>query len=263
MGKNVQDKMRLIDTHAHLYLDKFEKDRPEVMQRAFDEGVERIYLPNIDSHSIDDMLELEKAYPNRCFPMMGLHPCSVQADFEKELSVVESWLEKRPFAAVGEIGIDLYWDKTYFEQQKEAFLRQIEWAKSLNLPIVIHSREATDVIIELLSGVKDDALKGIFHCFTGTLDQAHAITEMGFLLGIGGVLTFKNSGLDQTLKEVALQHIVLETDAPYLSPVPYRGKRNESSFVLYVARKLAEIKGERLEKIADITTQNALALFGA
>lgn len=253
--------MRLIDTHAHLYLEKFKEDRPEVMQRAFERGVERIYLPNIDSSSIDDMLELEKAYPDRCLAMMGLHPCSVQADFESELSVVESWLEKRPFAAVGEIGIDLYWDKTYFEQQKEAFLRQIDWAKNLNLPIVIHSREATDVIIELLKGVQDDRLKGIFHCFTGTVDQAGAITEMGFLLGIGGVLTFKNAGLDQTIKEVDLQYLVLETDAPYLSPLPYRGKRNESSYVFYVAQKLAEIKGERIEKIADITTQNALGLF--
>ncbi len=253
--------MRLIDTHAHLYLEQFEKDREEVLERALDKGVERIYLPNIDSDSIESMLELEKAYSGRCIAMMGLHPCSVKENFEEELSLVKSWLEKRSFAAVGEIGIDLYWDKTYIEEQKEAFLQQIGWAKSYNLPIVIHSREATDVIIELLSKVQDEKLRGIFHCFTGTVDQAQAITNMGFLLGIGGVLTFKNSGLDKTIKEVDLQHLVLETDAPYLSPVPYRGKRNESSYVFYVAQKLAEIKEESIEKIADITTQNALKLF--
>jgi TatD DNase family protein len=255
--------MRLIDTHAHLYLKQFEEDRTEVLQRAFDKGIDRIYLPNIDSSSIDDMLDLEKKYPQNCFAMMGLHPCSVKADFEEELGIVESWLEKRAFAAVGEIGIDLYWDKTYVEQQKEAFLRQIEWAKKIGLPIVIHSREATDVIIDLLKEVYDEQLRGIFHCFTGTVEQARAITDMGFLLGIGGVLTFKNAGLDKTIQEVDLQHLVLETDAPYLTPAPYRGKRNESSYVMYVAEKLADIKGEKLEKIADITTQNALRVFAA
>lgn len=253
--------MKLIDTHAHLYLDQFKEDRSAIMQRALNKGIDKIYLPNIDSSSIDDMLNLEKAYPANCFAMMGLHPCSVKEDYEKELDIVASWLKKRTFSAIGEIGIDMYWDTTFIEQQKDAFLRQIEWAKSLDRPIVIHSREATDIIIELLQGVIDEKLKGIFHCFTGTLEQAHTIIEMGFLLGIGGVLTFKNAGLDKTIREIELQHLVLETDAPYLSPVPFRGKRNETSYVFHVAQKLAEIKGIEIEKVADITTRNAQRIF--
>jgi len=253
--------MSLIDTHAHLYVQQFDKDRSEVLERAKKNGVNRVYLPNIDSSSIKAMLDLERKFPDRCFAMMGLHPCSVKDDYEEELAVVKQWLDKRSFAAVGEIGIDLYWDTSFFEQQKDAFLRQIEWAKELDLPIVIHSREATDVIIELLQGVNDDKLRGIFHCFTGAVEQARAITDMGFLLGIGGVLTFKNSGLDKTIAEVDLSHLVLETDAPYLAPVPFRGKRNESSYILHIAEKLAKIKKEDMENIARITTQNALDLF--
>lgn len=253
--------MSLIDTHAHLYVEQFDKDRSEVLERAKKNGVNRVYLPNIDSSSIKAMLDLERKFPDRCFAMMGLHPCSVKDDYEEELAVVKQWLDKRSFAAVGEIGIDLYWDTSFFEQQKDAFLRQIDWAKALNLPIVIHSREATDVIIELLQGVNDDKLRGIFHCFTGAVEQARAITDMGFLLGIGGVLTFKNSGLDKTIAEVDLSHLVLETDAPYLAPVPFRGKRNESSYILHIAEKLAKIKKEDMENIARITTQNALDLF--
>jgi len=253
--------MSLIDTHAHLYVEQFDKDRSEVLERAKKNGVNRVYLPNIDSSSIKAMLDLERKFPDRCFAMMGLHPCSVKDDYEEELAVVKQWLDKRSFAAVGEIGIDLYWDTSFFEQQKDAFLRQIEWAKELDLPIVIHSREATDVIIELLQGVNDDKLRGIFHCFTGAVEQARAITDMGFLLGIGGVLTFKNSGLDKTIAEVDLSHLVLETDAPYLAPVPFRGKRNESSYILHIAEKLAKIKKEDMENIARITTQNALDLF--
>ncbi len=231
------------------------------MDRAIALGVDRVYLPNIDSSSVEAMLALEEAYPEHCFAMMGLHPCSVKADYEEELAKVRNWLDKRPFAAVGEIGIDLYWDKTFFEQQKEAFLRQISWAKELDRPIVIHSRDATDVIIELLDTVRGEKLRGIFHCFTGTLEQAEAITEMGFLLGIGGVLTFKNSGLDRVMEDISLDKVVLETDAPYLAPVPYRGKRNESGYVVKVGEKLASIKGEAIEKIAQITTENALNLF--
>ncbi len=253
--------MKWIDTHAHLYVQQFDSDRSEAMDRALKLGVDRIYLPNIDSSSIDAMLALEQAYPEHCFAMMGLHPCSVKANYEEELEQVRYWLEKRPFAAVGEIGIDLYWDKTFFEQQKEAFLRQIKWAKEFDRPIVIHSRDATDVIIDLLKEVHDERLKGIFHCFTGTRQQAAAIIEMGFLLGIGGVLTFKNAGLDKVMKEISLEHIVLETDAPYLAPVPYRGKRNESSYVVKVGEKLAAVKGEAVEKIARITSENALNLF--
>ncbi|MCI5082388.1 MAG: TatD family hydrolase [Saprospiraceae bacterium] len=253
--------MILIDTHTHLYAKQFDEDRAEMMQRAFDEQVDYFYLPNIDSSSIEGMLQLEQAYPEKCFAMMGLHPCSVKDNYKEELRIVKEWLDKRPFVAIGEIGIDLYWDKTYFEQQKEAFLTQIEWAKALDIPIVIHSREATSIIIELLREVKDDRLRGIFHCFTGSVEEAEAIIDLGFLLGIGGVLTFKNAGLDKTMAQVDLSHVVLETDAPYLAPVPYRGKRNESSYVRKVAEKLAQIHAKPVEEIARITSENAQALF--
>jgi TatD DNase family protein len=253
--------MKLIDTHTHLYAKQFDDDRAEMMQRAFANKVEAFYLPNIDSSSIEGMLELEQTYPGQCFAMMGLHPCSVKENYKEELATVKEWLDKRPFVAIGEIGIDLYWDKTFFEQQKEAFLTQVEWAKELDIPIVIHSRESTSIIIELLREVKDDRLRGIFHCFGGSVEEAEAIIDLGFLLGIGGVLTFKKSGLANTLASVDLKHIVLETDSPYLAPVPYRGKRNESSYVLHVAEKLATVKQMGLDEVAQITTENANALF--
>ncbi|GJM33985.1 MAG: TatD family hydrolase [Saprospiraceae bacterium] len=253
--------MRLVDTHTHLYAKAFNNDREAMIQRALDQNVEQFFLPNIDSESIEGMLELEAAYPDRCFAMMGLHPCSVKENFEEELTIMRQWLDRRKFCAVGEIGIDLYWDKTFFEQQKTAFLTQIEWAMELDIPIVIHSRNSTEVIIDLLKGVQDDRLRGIFHCFGGTEAEANAIIDLGFLLGIGGVLTYKNSGLDQALKDIDLKNIVLETDSPYLAPVPFRGKRNESAYVRTVAEKLAEVKGIELEAVAKITTQNAKRIF--
>ncbi len=254
--------MKLVDTHTHLYAKAFNGDRDAMIQRAIEQGVEQFFLPNIDGESIEGMLALEAAYPNRCFAMMGLHPCSVKENFKEELATVRQWLDRRKFCAVGEIGIDLYWDKTFFEQQKEAFLTQIQWAIEFDIPIVIHSRESTDIIIEMLKKAKDNRLRGIFHCFGGTEEQAKAIIDLGFLLGIGGVLTYKNSGLGQALQEIDLQHIVLETDAPYLAPVPYRGKRNESAYVRAVAEKLAEVKGVTLEAVAKATTQNAERVFG-
>lgn len=253
--------MKLIDTHTHLYANPFEGDRDEMMQRAFANKVVAFYLPNIDSSSIEEMLALEQNYPDQCFAMMGLHPCSVKENYKEELATVKKWLDKRPFVAIGEIGIDLYWDKTFFEQQKEAFLTQVEWAKELDIPIVIHSRESTSIIIELLREVKDDRLRGIFHCFGGSVEEAEAIIELGFSLGIGGVLTFKKSGLAHTLRSVDLKHIVLETDSPYLAPVPYRGKRNESSYILHIAEELARVKQIGLDEVARVTTENALAIF--
>ncbi len=253
--------MELVDTHAHLYLNKFDEDREETMQRAAANGVNRIYLPNIDRQSIDSMLKMERTYPETCFPMMGLHPCSVKENYLEELEIVENWLKKRPFIAVGEIGLDLYWDKTFFSQQKEAFKMQMNWAKDLDIPIVIHSRESTKEVIEILKEEKTDKLRGIFHCFGGNVEEARQIIDLGFLLGIGGVLTYKKSGLDQTLTEIDLKHIVLETDAPFLSPVPYRGKRNESSYILNIAERLATIKNKSVEEVAEITTKNANTVF--
>ena len=255
--------MSLIDSHTHLYAEEFAEDRDAMIQRAVDLGVERFYLPNIDSSSIESMLHLEETYPDRCFAMMGLHPCSVKANYREELSLVKEWLDKRPFCAVGEIGIDLYWDKTFAKEQEEAFLIQVEWAKELGLPIVIHSRESIDLILALLQPVRDDRLRGIFHCFTGNLEQANSIIELGFLMGLGGVLTFKNSGLDRTVADIDLKHFVLETDSPYLAPTPYRGKRNESAYVRLVAEKLSQVKGVSLEEVARVTTDNALQLFGS
>lgn len=252
----------LIDTHTHLYVEQFKDDRVETIERALAAGVKRFYLPNIDSEHIDDLLALEAAYPAHCFAMMGLHPCSVKENYEAELATVKEWLDKRPFCAVGEIGIDLYWDKSFFEQQKDAFRRQIQWAKDLDIPIVIHSRESTWEVIAILQEMQDEKLRGIFHCFGGSVEEANAITELGFHLGIGGVLTFKKAKLDETLKQIDLKHIVLETDSPYLAPKPYRGKRNESAYVRIIAEKLAAVKELSLEEISEVTTQNALKIFG-
>lgn len=250
-----------IDTHAHIYAKQFKKDQDDVLRRAFEQNVEKIYLPNIDHTSIDDMMEVEAKYPNQCIAMMGLHPCSVNKDFEKELYQVEDWLNKRSFAAVGEIGTDLYWDKTFYEQQAEAFKIQVEWAKKHKLPIIIHCRESFQETIDLLTPLMDENLTGIFHCFTGSLEDAQKAIELGFLLGIGGVSTFKNGGLDKVLPEVSLDHLVLETDCPYLAPVPYRGKRNESSYIPLIAKRLADIKGIEIEEIEQKTTENAQKLF--
>jgi TatD DNase family protein len=253
--------MQLIDTHAHLYVEQFEKDRAAIINRALEAGVEKIYLPAIDSESHEALIALEAAYPENCFAMMGLHPCSVNADYEKELDIVENWLKKRSFCAIGEIGIDLHWDTTFFEEQKKAFRKQIKWAKELELPIIIHSRKSTWEVIEILREEQDEQLRGIFHCFGGSVEEANAIIECGFFLGIGGVLTFKKSGLDKTLAAVDLEHIVLETDAPYLAPTPYRGKRNESAYIRIIAEKLAAIKNVKIDEIARITSNNAQKIF--
>ncbi|TXB63308.1 TatD family hydrolase [Phaeodactylibacter luteus] len=253
--------MRLIDTHAHLYAGKFDADRAEMMQRALDNGIDRFFLPNIDRASIAGMLQLEESYPGQCFAMMGLHPCSVQEGYLEELAEVEHWLSSRPFCAVGEIGLDLYWDKSFFRQQQDAFRQQIRWAKALDIPIVIHSRDATEEVLAILEEEQDSRLRGIFHCFTGSLEEANRIIALGFLLGIGGVVTFKNGGLDKVVAQLPLSSLVLETDAPYLSPAPYRGKRNESAYIRIIAEKVAEVLGVSLEAVARATTENAETIF--
>jgi TatD DNase family protein len=250
-----------IDTHAHLYADQFKADQDAMIARALEAQVERLYLPNIDHTSIDGMLALEEKYPHNCFATMGLHPCSVGKDFEKELYVVETWLAKRSFKAIGEMGTDLHWDKTYFEQQKEAFIIQANWAKKYNLPLIIHCRKSTYETIALLKEVQDGTLRGIFHCFGGSWEEAQEIIKLGFLMGIGGVVTYKNSGLQNVLPKIDMQHLVLETDAPYLTPEPHRGKRNESSYIPIIAQRLADIKQIPLVEVMQKTTENALQLF--
>ncbi len=251
-----------IDTHTHLYLEDFNADREEMIARATKAGIDKFYLPNIDSTSVEVLHQLCDKHPTQCFPMMGLHPCSVKANYKEELTLAYDLLKKRKYIAVGEIGLDLYWDKTFFAQQVEAFETQIQWALDLNLPIVIHCRDAFDEIYNVL--IKFKALpKGIFHCFTGNLEQANKIIALGnFKLGIGGVVTFKNSGLDKTLEQIDLKHIVLETDSPYLTPVPYRGQRNESAYISIIARRVAEVKNCNVGHLAEITTKNAAEIFG-
>lgn len=251
----------LIDTHSHIYSKEFDPDRAAMLRRAFDASVSAILMPAIDSETHPSMLQLEADYPGRCISMIGLHPCSVKEDFEKELSQIEALLKQRSFVAIGETGLDFYWDLSFKQQQEAAFERQIEWALEYRLPIVIHSRESTDACLEIVKKHTPRGLRGVFHCFGGSLSQARAITEEGFYLGIGGVLTFKKAGLDQVLKEVPLEHIVLETDAPYLAPVPYRGKRNEPAYLPLIAQKLAEATGTAPEEIARVTTANAKKLF--
>lgn len=255
--------MLLVDTHTHLYAAEFDEDRGEILQRAIKNNVNKILLPNIDGGSLVSLKALCDAYPGNCFAMMGLHPCSVKENYEEELALVEKELfGSYKYCAVGEMGLDLYWDKTFFEQQKQAFIRQVKWSIELKLPLSIHTREATNEAIELLKMPELKGARGVFHCFSGTAEQAQQVVDSGFHLGIGGVLTFKNSGLDKVIISVPLEKLVLETDAPYLAPVPFRGKRNESSYIVNIAQKLAEIKGETLQKVAEVTTQNALAIFG-
>lgn len=251
--------MRLIETHAHIYLKEFTDDLSEIVDKAKEEGVERIYMPNVDHTTIDDMLEVANKYPDYCIPMMGLHPCSVGKDFEKDLYEVEDWLKQGGFAAVGEIGTDLYWDKSFWIQQQEAFRVQAEFAKKYDLPLVIHCRETIDETIELVKN--GECKNGVFHCFTGDVKQATEIVNLGFSIGLGGVATFKNGGLNPVMEEIDLKNIVLETDSPYLAPVPYRGKRNEPAYIKLVAQKIAEVKNINIESVADITTQNAYKLF--
>jgi TatD DNase family protein len=254
--------MQLTDTHTHLYSEEFNDDREQMILRAIDAGVSRFFIPAIDSTCTNSMFELEKKHPDHVFLMMGLHPCYVKENYEEELQHVEQELAKRKFVAIGEIGIDLFWDKTTLEIQKMAFKRQIQLAKKYKLPIVIHCRESFDEIFEVLESEKSDDLFGIFHCFTGDYAQAQRAISCQMKLGIGGVITFKNGKIDTFLNQIDLKHIVLETDSPYLAPVPYRGKRNESSYVRLVAEKIAELYQIPVEEVARITTANSKAIFG-
>lgn len=250
-----------IDTHAHIYLQDFDKDRDDTIQRSLDAGVKRIYLPNIDHTSVDAMLETEMRHPGTCFATMGLHPCSVKKDFARELYNVEEWLSGRSFAAVGEIGTDLYWDKSFWHEQQEAFRVQVGWALQYDLPVIIHCRESLDQTIAMIEELQDGRLHGVFHCFGGTVEQATRIIAAGFYLGIGGIITFRKGHLDEILKALGPDHMILETDSPYLAPEPYRGKRNEPSYIPLIARKLADALGTDSENIKKITTTNALKLF--
>lgn len=254
--------MKLIDTHTHLYTKEFDADRTSIVQSAIDKGVAQFYLPNIDIESMPQMIQLVDEFPNHCFPMLGLHPCSVNQDYINQLAEIETWYQKTKFYAIGEIGIDLYWEKEFKDQQIDAFKIQIEWAKKYKLPIVIHVRDAFNEVFEVLDEMNDDTLTGIFHCFTGDEDQAKKVLSYGgFKLGIGGVVTFKNSGLDKSIANIGLEHLVLETDSPYLAPTPFRGKRNESSYLLNIADRLSDIHQLSIEEISKITTANALAIF--
>ncbi len=254
--------MTYIDTHAHIYSTEFDEDREEVVQRALDVGISQILMPNIDSGSIEAMFQCEKDYPKLCVPMMGLHPCSVKENVEEELGLVKKWLDERDFIAVGEIGLDFYWDKTFIGEQKEALATQTKWAIEKNIPIVLHTRDSTAETIEVLQSLEHKNLRGVFHCFGGSLEEAKAIVELGFKLGLGGVTTFKRSGMDVVVPFLSLEDIILETDCPYLAPVPYRGKRNEPSYTINVAEKIAEFKEISVEKVGKVTSDNARGLFG-
>lgn len=253
----------LIDTHAHLYADEYSGDIDDVIARAQNNHVQKFYLPSIDSNSLEAMLALEKKYPGVCISMMGLHPCYVKENVVDELAIVEKWMNTRDFVAIGEIGLDFYWDKTFENQQRTAFEKQMEWALVKNWPIVIHTRNAMQETIEMVKPFAKKGLRGIFHCFSGSAASAKQIIDLGFYLGIGGVITYKNAGLPEALANIPLSHLVLETDAPYLTPVPYRGKRNESGYLLYIAEKLAAVKQTTLEEVAAITTANAQKIFGS
>lgn len=253
--------MNLIDTHTHLFSKQFDQDRTEVVNRAIEKGVDKLFLPNIDSSTILPMMDLCQQFPNHCYPMMGLHPCDVKEDYQNELTIIRSHLEKGKFIAIGEIGIDLHWDKSTLAYQQDAFKTQLKWAKEFHLPVAIHVRESFDEVFEIIEQEASPELKGVFHCFTGTLEQAKKAIELGFLLGIGGLVTFKKSHLPQLLPNIELNKIILETDSPYLSPSPNRGKRNESSNLIFIAQKMAQIFEVEPSEIAKITTQNALSLF--
>jgi TatD DNase family protein len=250
------------DTHCHIYSTEFDADRTEVLNRAFASGVERILMPNVDAASIDAMFAVEEKFPDRCLPMMGLHPCSVKEDVAEQLLTVEQWLEKRKFVALGEMGTDLYWDKTFWEQQQEAFRIQVGWAKKYRLPIVIHCRASMNETLDLLEPLNHEHLTGVFHCFSGTEDQVKRVADLGFYFGIGGIATFKNSGLDAILPHIPSDRLVLETDSPYLAPVPYRGKRNEPDYIPVVAAKVSQVLGVSMEDLKKQTTHNAHRLFG-
>lgn len=254
-------KVNLIDTHAHIYVPEFDNDRTFMIERAQAGGIKKIIMPAIDSASHTAMLKTEQENVETCFSMMGVHPCSIKINHEEELKIARDHLEKRRFVAIGEIGLDFYWDITYTEQQYKAFHAQIEWALHFNIPIVIHSRDSIDECIKVVAEHQKGNLSGVFHCFSGSSEQAKRIIDLGFYLGIGGVLTFKKSGLDKAIEDIDLSHLVLETDAPYLAPVPFRGKRNECSYIKYIAQKLAEVKNISVEEVAGITTAKAEKLF--
>jgi TatD DNase family protein len=254
--------MILTDTHTHLYYETDDAKRAELIQRCQDNSVTRLFLPNVDTSSAPLLFSLVKSYTNNCYAMLGLHPCSVKENWQNELLMIKALANDHEIFAIGEIGIDLYWDKTLLKQQVAAFRAQIAWAKELKLPIVIHCRDAFDEVFDLLQLEHDEQLRGIFHCFTGTAEQAEKVIALGFYLGIGGVVTYKNAGLDKTVQQIDLKHIVLETDSPYLSPVPNRGKPNESSYLVYVAQKIAELHETDMETVARVTTENSKLIFG-
>lgn len=254
--------MQLIDTHCHLYLDLFQSDIEKVLERAAAEGVNQFFLPAIDSSEHESLLALEARFPGKCIAMMGLHPCYVKENYKAELDLVERYLKSRPFSAVGEIGLDYYWDQTFAGEQKEAFRLQVQWSIDHRLPIVIHSRNAVQDCISILQEFPKGSPRGIFHCFSDDLPTAHQIMDLGFYMGIGGVVTYKKAGLDAVVAQLPLESLVLETDAPYLPPVPFRGKRNESSYLKYIAGKIAEVKNTTVEEVAAITTANAQKIFG-
>lgn len=251
----------LIDTHSHIYSTDFIHDLDEVIQRAYSNDVKKIILPNIDSSSVKNLLDLADTYPHICIPLMGLHPTSVNHDYQEELQVVEYWLRKRKFFGIGEIGIDLYWDQSFLEEQTHAFKFQLDLARQYKLPVVIHVRDSFDEVYKVLKEMKDENLNGVFHSFTGSLEQAQQIMEIGFKIGVGGIITFKKSGLDQIIKQIDPSNLVIETDSPYLTPVPFRGKRNESSYLIHIAQKIADLHQVTVGEIARITTENARKLF--
>jgi TatD DNase family protein len=253
----------MIDTHAHIYDPQFDTDRSEMIDRAKAAGIRKIYMPNCDSGTIASMLEMADTHPDYCIPMMGVHPCYIKENFEEELNIAKEWLAKRPFAAVGEIGLDYYWDKTFVQEQKIALNTQMSWALEKNLPVVIHTRDAMRDTIDLVKPFAQKGLQGVFHCFSGSREIAREITQMGFYLGIGGVLTYPKAGLKELAKELPLDWIILETDAPYLTPVPFRGKRNEPSYISYVAQLLADIREMQKDELIAITNNNSSKLFGS
>jgi len=254
--------MLLTDTHTHLYLEDFASDRDLLIKEAMEKGVQRFFLPNIDSSSVDDLHRLSEKYPEQCFPMMGLHPCSVNENWKDEIALVEKLLAERKYYAVGEIGMDLYWDKTFVPQQEEVFRIQIDLANKYKLPVSIHSRESFEELYTILLDKKKESPCGVFHCFTGNADQARRAIDLGFYLGIGGVVTFKNSGLDKVIAEIGFQHLVLETDSPYLAPVPFRGKRNLPEYIVKVAEKISEVSKVSIDEVVSVTTANSKVVFG-
>ncbi len=251
----------MIDTHAHIYASEFDNDRDLVVERALNQGIDKILLPNIDLESIEPMLATEAAYPTICRSMMGLHPCYVDSNVDQTLATIYSWFSKHNFIAVGEIGIDLYWDKTYRTEQEKAFVTQLNWAKEMQLPVVIHTRDSIEETLSLLRGEQDGSLRGVFHCFGGSVEEAKAINDLGFHLGLGGVSTFKNGGMDQVIPHLDMDYVILETDCPYLAPVPHRGKRNEPAYTELVANRIATLRELTLEQVDNITTHNAKTLF--